>query len=47
MKKEVIQVAAQKRKPPRMGVLPTYVQRDRTRYQRHAKHKGRETDLFF
>ena len=29
-----------KRSKPRVGVLPTYAQRDRTKYTRKVKHRG-------
>jgi len=38
MKHETIQIVPEKRKR-RIGVLPTYVQNDRTKYSRKAKHK--------
>jgi len=39
MKRETIVVHPEKRRR-RIGVMPTYVQRDRTKYTRKAKHKN-------
>ncbi len=41
MKKETLVIRPEKTKR-RIGVLPTYAQRDRTKYTRKAKHRGRE-----
>lgn len=42
MKKETLVIRPEKHKR-RIGVLPTYAQRDRTKYTRKVKHRGRET----
>lgn len=39
MKKETLVIRPEKHKR-RIGVLPTYAQRDRTKYTRKAKHCG-------
>ena len=39
MKRETLVIRPEKRKR-RVGVLPTYSQRDRTKYTRKAKHRG-------
>ena len=39
MKRETLVIRPEKRKR-RVGVLPTYAQRDRTKYTRKAKHRG-------
>lgn len=39
MKRETLVIRPEKRKQ-RVGVLPTYAQRDRTKYTRKAKHRG-------
>lgn len=39
MKKEVLVIRPEKRKQ-RIGIMPTYAQRDRTKYTRKAKHRG-------
>ncbi|WP_163054984.1 hypothetical protein [Acidithiobacillus ferrooxidans] len=39
MKKETLVIRPEKPKR-RIGVLPTYAQRDRTKYSRKAKHRG-------
>ncbi len=39
MKKEVLQGKYEKQKI-RMGVMPTYVQRDRTKFSRKEKHRN-------
>ncbi|MHB1643068.1 MAG: hypothetical protein ACYCS8_10445 [Acidithiobacillus sp.] len=39
MKRETLVIRPEKHKR-RIGVLPTYAQRDRTKYNRKAKHRG-------
>lgn len=39
MNKETLVVRPEKRKK-RFGIMPTYAQRDRTKYTRKAKHRG-------
>ena len=39
MKREILVIRPEKHKR-RVGVLPTYSQRDRTKYTRKAKHRG-------
>lgn len=39
MKKETLVIRPEKRKV-RVGVLPTYAQRDRTKYTRKTKHRS-------
>lgn len=39
MKRETLVIRPEKQKR-RIGVLPTYAQRDRTKYTRKAKHRG-------
>ena len=39
MKRETLVIRPEKHKR-RIGVLPTYAQRDRTKYTRNAKHRG-------
>ena len=39
MKRETLVIRPEKHKR-RIGVLPTYVQMDRTKYSRKAKHRG-------
>lgn len=41
MKRETLVIRPEKAKR-RIGVLPTYAQRDRTKYTRKAKHRGGE-----
>lgn len=41
MKRETLVIKPEKHKR-RIGVLPTYAQRDRTKYSRKAKHRGRD-----
>lgn len=41
MKRETLVIRPEKHKR-RIGVLPTYAQRDRTKYSRKAKHRGRD-----
>lgn len=41
MKRETLVIRPEKAKR-RVGVLPTYAQRDRTKYSRKAKHRGRD-----
>ena len=42
MKKETLVIRPEKHKR-RIGVLPTYAQRDRTKYTRKAKHCGQNS----
>ena len=39
MEREILVIRPEKHKR-RIGVLPTYAQRDRTKYTRKAKHRG-------
>lgn len=39
MNKETLVIRPEKRKR-RIGIMPTYAQRDRTKYTRKAKHRG-------
>ncbi len=41
MKLETLVIRPEKHKR-RIGVLPTYAQRDRTKYTRKAKHRGQD-----
>ena len=41
MKRETLVIRPEKYKR-RIGVLPTYAQRDRTKYTRKAKHRGQD-----
>ncbi len=41
MEREKLVIRPEKQKR-RIGVLPTYAQRDRTKYSRKAKHRGQD-----
>ena len=41
MKRETMVIRPEKHKP-RIGVLPTYAQQDRTKYTRKIKHRGQD-----
>ena len=44
MKKETLVIRPEKHKR-RIGILPTYAQRDRTKYTRKAKHRSQNGSL--